>query len=112
MKMWSLFWVLHLLSIHAAAQIRVLSPKWVAETFPQALGKIEGSTATFGAPFYGDSVLGKLVWAESAEGTHHCRDEDYDVPQDLAVSSMNGEGNHRQLITILIVRRGDCAFTA
>jgi len=84
-----------------AAQIKILTPRSLALQFPK--GHIEGSTATFGAPFYGDSVLGKLSWANS-KGLAHCTDKDYKL--DGLKSKPHGK-----LINIVMVRRGRCSFT-
>lgn len=97
------------------AQIRVLSPRSLVNALgdgkPRARGKIQGSTATFGAPFYGDRVLGRLVWGQS-KGHHHCSDEDYDVPAPEKISAAAGGASHDQarLINIVMVRRGECTF--
>lgn len=87
----------------AFAQIRVLAPAEVAHQF-SSTGRIEGATATFGAPFYGDKVLGRLVWSDSLKGHTHCSADDYEVPQLNMAESSN-------LINIFVVRRGRCSFT-
>jgi len=98
------------------AQIRVMSPQWLEANFPDH-GKIQGSTSTFGAPFFGDDVIGKLVYGESTSGHEHCTVDDYSLPdQDqeaapeaaLRGSSENAEA---RLINIVVVRRGKCSFT-
>jgi len=99
----------------ASAQIRVLSPRTLVNALgsgkPKERGKIQGSTATFGAPFYGDRVLGRLVWAQS-KGHHHCSDDDYDVPAPETMHAASGSKSHDQarLINIVMVRRGECTF--
>ena len=35
----------------------------------------EGSTSTFGAPYYGEAILGRVIWEES-NGKAHCTDQD------------------------------------
>jgi len=98
-----------------SAQIRVLSPRDLVNAFgtskDKTHGKILGSTATFGAPFYGDRVLGRLVWG-SSKGHHHCNDEDYDIPAPDMIQSPSGTHSHDQarLINIVMVRRGECTF--
>jgi len=59
----------------------VMTPDWLVRDFTASMGRIEGSTATFGAPFYGDRVLGRLVYGESRLNHSHCVAEDYDVPK-------------------------------
>jgi len=92
------------------AQIRVLGPDYLVQSLKASDGKIQGSTATFGAPFYGDRVIGRLVWGES-KGHNHCHDDDYDVPS-LDVVHNSGSKAHEQvrLINIIMVRRGECSF--
>mmetsp|Transcript_80662 Transcript_80662/g.152412 ORF Transcript_80662/g.152412 Transcript_80662/m.152412 type:complete len:483 (+) Transcript_80662:41-1489(+) len=91
------------------AQIQVMSPRWLTDSLSSTNGRIDGSTATFGAPFYGDRVLGRLVWGESKKGQHHCTDEDYDVPVPDVVHGTSGVDEVR-LINVIIVRRGECSF--
>lgn len=95
------------------AQIRVLTPPALVKALGigKSRGKIMGSTATFGAPFYGDRVLGRLVWGVS-KGHHHCSEEDYDVPPPTTIHAQNGGTSHDQarLINIIMVRRGECTF--
>jgi len=94
----------------AHAQIRVLSPDYLVQAMATTKGKIQGSTATFGAPFYGDRVLGRLVWGNS-KGHHHCSDEDYDVPKlDVVHSTESKAHDQVRLINIIMVRRGECSF--
>lgn len=96
----------------ANAQIRVLSPKNLVQDLgskkEKTLGKIQGSTSTFGAPFYGDRVLGRLVYGEP-KAHSHCNDADYTV----ADPQMQNKGrSHEQarLINVILVRRGECTF--
>jgi hypothetical protein len=92
------------------AQIHVLSPEYLSKTFSETHGKIQGSTATFGAPFYGDRVLGRLVWGES-KGDSHCKDEDYDIPElDMVQHPTERSKDQARLINIVMVRRGKCSF--
>jgi len=92
----------------ASAQLRVMTPNWLVEQFPDTHGKIMGSTATFGAPFYGDRILGLLVWGDSLHGEAHCTEEDYEIPPP-SVRSHNSY-NEVKLINIVMVRRGKCSF--
>jgi len=94
------------LVLQANAQIKVLSPESLIQELGETKGKIEGSTATFGAPFYGDKVLGRLVYAESKNNGMHCKEEDYVVPSEGGIPQ---EGEVR-LINIIMVRRGKCSF--
>merc|ERR1719174_2147491 len=73
------------------AQIRVLSPQSLLQKFAATKGNIVGTTAVFGTPYYGDRVLGRLVYGESA-GQAHCTDEDYHAP----LAAANGYQNHDQ----------------
>lgn len=94
------------------AQIRVMSPQWLVENFEDH-GKIPGSTSTFGAPFFGDDVIGKLVYGESTSGHDHCTADDYTLPNQDAEAALRGssEQGESQLINIVVVRRGKCSFT-
>jgi len=87
-----------------------MTPEWLVHQFPDAKGRIEGSTATFGAPFYGDRVLGRLVYGPSLKNHTHCREDDYDIPRDDPALRGSNEQESR-LINIVIVRRGKCSFT-
>lgn len=94
----------------ATAQMRVLGPDFLLKSLEATHGKIEGSTAAFGAPFYGDRVLGRLVWGES-KGHHHCEDSDYTVPTlDVVHSTASKSHDQVRLINIIMVRRGECSF--
>ena len=101
--------------VQTIAQLRVLSPKSLVSTLSGVNGHIEASTATFGASFFGDRVLGRLVWSESA-GDHFCSEKDYELPQldakdkDRFLASHSGSSDG-QLINIVMVRRGKCSFT-
>jgi hypothetical protein len=103
-------WLL-LLALHQVdAQIRVLSPDYLAKAFPQTHGKIQGSTATFGAPFYGDRVLGRLVWGDS-KGDSHCTEDDYDISElDMIEHPAEHSQDQARLINIVMVRRSRCSF--
>lgn len=67
----------------AAGQVRVLAPEWLAEKLP----RVDGSTAMFGAPFYGDLVLGRLAHGESRMGHSHCTEDDYAMPDEFGGGS-------------------------
>lgn len=103
--------LLPLLAHLVGAQIHVLSPANLAQQFQVTHGKIQGSTATFGAPFYGDRVLGRLVYGEP-KGDKHCTDEDYDVdpPPKMDENAGDAVKGQARLINIIVVRRGKCSF--
>jgi len=96
------------LALHADAQIRVMSPESLIVDLGHG-GRIEGSTATFGAPFYGDRVLGQLVYGPT-KGKSHCTDLDYDIPEAADMPGSIGP-EKTSLINIVLVRRGSCSFT-
>jgi len=85
-----------------------MAPESLVQQYAETRGAIVGATATFGAPFYGDRVLGQLVYGES-QGHSFCTDEDYKIP----TPSMRGS-NYKEvkLINIIMVRRGgECSIT-
>merc|ERR1712137_1249913 len=91
------------------AQIRVMFPAELMNKYKG--GRIEGSTATFGAPFYGERILGRLVWGESLKGHKHCKEDDYNIPPpDEMPAGTSGTYNEVGLINIVMVRRGLCSF--
>eukprot|EP00420_Gonyaulax_spinifera_P031742 CAMPEP_0197887670 /NCGR_PEP_ID=MMETSP1439-20131203/19544_1 /TAXON_ID=66791 /ORGANISM="Gonyaulax spinifera, Strain CCMP409" /LENGTH=481 /DNA_ID=CAMNT_0043507521 /DNA_START=25 /DNA_END=1470 /DNA_ORIENTATION=- len=104
-------WLLALAALEAQAQISVMAPEWLVRTYRTTTGTIEGSTATFGAPFYGDRVLGKLVYGESELGKSHCTPDDYKVPPPETTKRMGSDYKEVRLINIVMVRRGKCSFT-
>jgi len=89
-------------------QIRVMAPEWLKKSVGEK-GSIEGSTATFGAPFFGDDVVGRLVYGES-KGNVHCTEEDYDIP-DPETEERGDSKASVKMINIFLVRRGKCSFT-
>jgi hypothetical protein len=100
-----------LLGNTALGQIRILAPASLAEEFKDTRGNIQGTTATFGAPYYGERLLGQIQWGESLHEQTHCTEEDY------AIEGENGEPNDIQaampeakMIKIIMVRRGKCTF--
>jgi len=98
------------LFVAAHAQIKIMSPSSLKKQVGGGTGKITGSTATFGAPFYGDDVVGQLVYGESA-GNTHCSEDDYELPE--PETQMRGTSQHEEvkLINIALIRRGKCSFT-
>jgi hypothetical protein len=97
-----------LMYFYASAQIRVMTPKSLVSQFTGTHGRIDGSTATFGAPFYGERLLGRLVWGDSRKNQTHCHEDDYDVPKPDAIKP--GDFTESRLIHIVMVRRGACSF--
>lgn len=88
-----------------------MSPESLVDLFKKRQGRIDGSTATFGAPFYGERLLGRLVWGESKNKSHpHCSGGDYEVPEPIPVKSSASAEKKVRLINIVMVRRGGCSF--
>mmetsp|Transcript_45430 Transcript_45430/g.140813 ORF Transcript_45430/g.140813 Transcript_45430/m.140813 type:complete len:458 (+) Transcript_45430:2-1375(+) len=87
-----------------------MAPEWLVEKFTQTQGRIEGSTATFGAPFYGERLLGRLVWGDSLKNKTHCSEDDYIVPGADEVQVKDRSYSEVRLIHIVMVRRGQCSF--
>lgn len=85
-----------------------MHPPTLAGSFPS--GVITGSTATFGAPFYNDRVLGRLVYGDTKLNKSHCSSDDYDIDESAAFQSTSKSEKVR-LINIVLVRRGKCSFT-
>jgi len=88
-----------------------MTPEWLVSQFSETSGRIEGSTATFGAPFYGDRVLGRVVYGDSLTNHSHCREEDYTVPEPETTQRSGSDYKEVKLINIIMVRRGKCSFT-
>jgi len=106
-----------LLSAHG--QIRIVNPESLAEQFPPK-GAIIGSTATFGAPYYGERVLGRMIYDEPADDNHpHCEKEGYknwlNLQTQLNKTREDFE-NHEKIFKqedlkrIFVVNRGGCSF--
>ena len=95
------------------AQIHVLSPDTLRQQFRVNDGQIFGSTATFGAPYYGERVIGEVYWARSDLGLTHCSESDYTHDEeDENKHHESKEGEEPATHRIVLVRRGDCTFTA
>eukprot|EP00746_Dinoflagellata_sp_MGD_P079483 gnl/MRDRNA2_/MRDRNA2_31786_c0_seq1.p1 gnl/MRDRNA2_/MRDRNA2_31786_c0~~gnl/MRDRNA2_/MRDRNA2_31786_c0_seq1.p1 ORF type:complete len:518 (-),score=89.32 gnl/MRDRNA2_/MRDRNA2_31786_c0_seq1:429-1937(-) len=102
--LWEL--VVLLLCFVAQGQIRVLSPKVLVDRFNNTNGQVLGSTATFGAPYYGERLMGQLQYGIS-QGKSHCTKNDY------SISGMNAaleNGFQQKLITIVVVDSGTCSY--
>jgi len=88
-----------------------MAPSSLAAKFPS--GRIMGSTTTIGAPFYGERVLGQLVYGKSSSGSApHCTAEDYELPGPMEVDSTKYAGQKEvRMINVAVVKRGGCAFS-
>lgn len=86
------------------AQVRILAPESLAKKFPDTHGIVYGTTATFGAPYYGERVLGQLLYGKS-RGGQHCKAEDYDLPV-----PKNRTAPGQELVNVVLVQRGGCTF--
>jgi len=93
------------LTVLAHAQLRILAPESLAREFPETHGIVYGTTATFGAPYYGERVLGRLLYGES-HGKDHCTEGDYTVDLPTENSGVQGQ----ELVNVVLVRRGKCTF--
>lgn len=102
-----LFFVLFEFFSLIAAQIQVVSPASLVSALEALEGKssvIPGTTATFGAPTYGDSIVGRLFYAPS--NTSFCTN-DYEQSLQEQIRKV-GSTDLRQ---IFLVDRGECTFT-
>lgn len=90
------------LSLSVRAQIRILTPETLKKHFTDTNGFINGGTSVFGAPYYGERVLGKLRRGIS-KGLHHCTDEDYELTQLSGTIETNGEKVH----DIVVIPNGE-----
>jgi len=95
----------------AWCQIKILSPSNLVRQFSNG-GIIYGSTATFGAPFYGERVMGRLLYGESLLGHDHCTDADYVLKDSESAKDAHQVGSDEKvkLIDVVVVRRGKCSF--
>eukprot|EP00812_Abedinium_dasypus_P009397 NODE_308_length_1682_cov_751.038722.p1 GENE.NODE_308_length_1682_cov_751.038722~~NODE_308_length_1682_cov_751.038722.p1 ORF type:complete len:486 (-),score=197.53 NODE_308_length_1682_cov_751.038722:225-1574(-) len=85
-----------------------MAPPSLVHKFDSTKGRVDGSTATFGAPFYGERLLGRLVYGESLHNHAHCKEDDYVVPPPDEIPV--GTYSEVRLIHIVLVRRGLCSF--
>lgn len=93
----------------AQAQITVMAPRPLKRSLSR--GKVEGSTSTFGAPFYGDKIVGQLVYPKPTSSDRpHCTKEDYDVAPIEAKDPEHEEEAKAPLMRIFVVHRGGCSF--
>eukprot|EP00397_Hematodinium_sp_SG-2012_P007644 GEMP01007693.1.p1 GENE.GEMP01007693.1~~GEMP01007693.1.p1 ORF type:complete len:516 (+),score=80.06 GEMP01007693.1:331-1878(+) len=102
------------------AQIRIVSPVSLAKQFvgpPE--GSVIGSTATFGAPYYGERVLGRVIYRNALDEEHpHCHVNGFQDSDSLTKENneeidqnQSGESHVRHdPKRILLVKRGGCSF--
>ena len=76
----------------------MVAPDWLKRDF--AGGRIFGSTATFGAPFYGDEVVGRLAFGDSVGGHSHCTEDDYTLPQMLEFAEATSEARPINIVVV------------
>jgi hypothetical protein len=93
------------------AQIRVLSPDSLALQLPNE-GRVVGTTATFGVPYYGQRLVGELKYAPSKhpENGPHCSKDDYDLGPPPDPKERDNSNGPAPLLNIVIVKRGTCTF--
>jgi len=106
--MWTLWVALaaSCLTTIARAQIRILAPESLKRGFEDVHQVIVGSTSTFGAPFYGERVTGRLRQGYS-HGQHHCTADDYDIIDLSAGHDTKFRG--ARVVDIVVVRVGGCS---
>lgn len=97
----------------ALAQIKVVAPAELASEFRGTHGFVYGTTAAFGAPYYGERILGRLAYAES-RGRKHCDAADYDLTAAAQANrteqaKLDAELTGR-LASILLIKRGECSI--
>jgi hypothetical protein len=86
----------------SAAQIHIISPKSLVDEFPEEHGNIYGTTATFGTPYYGERVRGRVRYGVPKTDHHHCTEQGYEI-EDLP-------GGKEEMLRIVMVDRGECTF--
>jgi len=89
------------LSLSVRAQIRILTPDTLKRHFKETDGVISGGTAVFGAPYYGEHVLGRLRGTTS-RGKAHCSAEEYDLVELQGTVETQGE----RVLDILVIDHG------
>jgi len=109
-----LWWLLvasKLVSFVVHAQLRIIAPSSLADQFKESHGVVYGTTATFGAPYSGEPLLGRLLYAPS-RGKDHCAENDYSLDKHTGSTPTGGQmGNDgRELVDVVLVRRGQCTF--
>lgn len=98
------------------AQLRIVAPGSLVNQFPETKGVVYGTTATFGAPYSGDPLLGRLLYAPS-RGRDYCTEDDYSLAaiaggkhDGTSPASTEHSSEGRQLVNVVLVRRGQCTF--
>jgi len=74
------------------AQIRIVTPDSLQKHFASTGGMINGGTAVFGAPYFGEHVLGQLRGVPHRG--NHCADADYNFPSLQGTVATHGERVH------------------
>lgn len=107
----------------ASGQVLIASPPWLRDQFTSdGLGEITASTATFGAPTFGERIYGTLKYAKPLYREHpHCKRSGY-TDVDAFEQSMSGECQDESSCAeetedsvakpnyVVVVRRGGCSF--
>jgi len=79
-----------------------MAPNWLV----QQRENIVGATSMFGAPFYGDRIVGRLVYGAS-KGNSWCEADDYEVPQEKNAQATAASAEFKaRIINVFLVRRG------
>jgi hypothetical protein len=99
---------LTLLVCNVQAQIKVLAPDSLKRHFQKTNGVILGATSIFGAPFYGERVLGRLR-GSTTQGRSHCKENDYELAE-LAQDDLNAQGE--KVLDILVIPHNSIACSA
>jgi len=106
-----------ILACPVVAQIRILEPRELVRDFPNTHGVIYGTTATFGTPYYGERVVGRLMHSLSKKGKEHCAEDDYDLvslpilpPVGGGLAIDRGHLRGQELLNVVLVNRGLCTF--
>uniref|UniRef100_A0A0G4F363 Uncharacterized protein n=1 Tax=Chromera velia CCMP2878 TaxID=1169474 RepID=A0A0G4F363_9ALVE len=97
-------------------QIRVVAPTDLKNSIGKnGSGRIQGSTAAFGTPSYGQKKIGKLVFSDSQ--SKHCEpdyaEEDFIKSEDAERKKDNDHPNDLEGVDklhIVLVDRGGCTF--
>jgi len=95
----------------ALGQIRVMSPRAARERFKESDYMIRGSTATFGAPYYGETIIGRLQYGhyEGTSTSPHCDATKYSLASSEPLGGTDPE-EPTEMVNIVVVERGGCSF--
>lgn len=93
---WSELLVWAALSASVQAQIKILSPDSLKKDFERSGAIINGGTALFGAPYYGEHVLGRLRGTTLRGGSSFstCVETDYELADLQGTIETQGERIH------------------